>query len=120
MHQKHDTKDGIAPQPVYLSTREQLSCDMSRRKGQKTCIASESTEPQLDDEAEPVLVSADVSMLDVSASSEQPSASRDGKHRSSGFNPKWLADPKFSRWHILGLYTIAQVLRWGQAKVNNK
>jgi len=53
--------------------------------------------------------------------SEQPSASRDGKHRSSGFNPKWLADPKFSRWHILGLYTIAQVLRWQQAKakVNN-
>jgi len=82
---------------------------MSRRKGQKTCIASEPTEPRLDDEAEPVLVSMldvsmldvsmlDVSMLDVSASSEQPSASRDGKHRSSGFNPKWLADPTFSRW----------------------
>jgi len=41
------------------------------------------------------------------------------KHRSSGFNPKWLADPKFNG---LGLYTIAQVLRWQQAKakVNNK
>ena len=36
----------------------------------------EPTEPRLDDEAQPVLVSADVSILDVSASSEQPS----GKH----------------------------------------
>ncbi|CAB1438708.1 unnamed protein product [Pleuronectes platessa] len=56
----------------------------------------------LDDEAEPELVSADVSASDVSASdvsmsdistsdvspSEQPAASRDGKHPSSGFNPK--------------------------------
>ncbi|CAB1438709.1 unnamed protein product [Pleuronectes platessa] len=61
----------------------------------------------LDDEAEPELVSADVSASDVSISdvsasdvsmsdistsdvspSEQPAASRDGKHPSSGFNPK--------------------------------
>ena len=34
--------------------------------GQGECIASEPTEPRLEDEAEPVLVSADVSMLDVS------------------------------------------------------
>ncbi|CAB1454304.1 unnamed protein product [Pleuronectes platessa] len=76
--------------------------------GQAESIASEPTEPRLDDEAEPELVSADVSASDVSISdvsasdasisdispSEQPAASRDGKHRSSGFNPKF--NPKTS------------------------
>ena len=61
--------------------------------GQGECIPGEPTEPRLDDEAEPVRASTD-----VSTSSEQPSASRDGKHRTSGFIPKWLADPKLSGW----------------------
>ncbi|CAB1444141.1 unnamed protein product [Pleuronectes platessa] len=71
--------------------------------GQAESIASE---PRLD-ETEPELVVADVSASDVSISDvsasdvsmsdistsdvsapEQPAASRDGKHRSSGFNPK--------------------------------
>ena len=112
------------PRPVSTTQQlsQQLSRDMLRRKDQKTLdsfffrsrgstggdgeaarsppgqaesIASEPTEPRLDDE--PELVSTDVSASDVSAS-EQPAASRDGKHQSSGFNPKWLGDPKFSGW----------------------
>ncbi|CAB1460187.1 unnamed protein product [Pleuronectes platessa] len=86
---------------------------MSRRKGNKNLglfffrsrgrplvqpqakrRASPASRPSrgLDDEAEPELVSADVSTSDVSMSdistSEQPAASRDGKHPSSGFNPQ--------------------------------
>ncbi|CAB1433472.1 unnamed protein product [Pleuronectes platessa] len=84
--------------------------------GQAESIASEPTEPRLDDEAEPELVSADVSASDVSISdvstsdvsmsdistsdvsaSEQPAASRDGKHRSSGFNPNKALEEFFQK-----------------------
>ncbi|CAB1439312.1 unnamed protein product, partial [Pleuronectes platessa] len=108
--QRHweDTLHCLASEHTGIFYKLKLSGEAARSApGQAESIASERPKRGLDDEAEPELVSADVSasdvafrmlarrmldMSDISTSdvspSEQPAASRDGKHPSSGFNPK--------------------------------
>ncbi|CAB1438100.1 unnamed protein product [Pleuronectes platessa] len=116
------------PRHVGENNFQDLNNAKLRRKreaqGQAESIASEPTEPRLDDQAEPELVSAyvsasDVSISDVSASdvsmsdistsvvsaSEQPAARLDGKHPSWLWQGAWLALGATDETHLQSIAT---------------